>query len=183
MRTVLMTMFSLVALVACAPAAVAPFTFADGARLFTLRVNGQPVPARGEVFTYRASGYEISLRLGRQFIRVDLANTSNATLRVAWDGSSLELPDGRRSEIGLEQTTNVNKPQPGEPSVLGAGARIVTNVYPIGNRGYQTLSGMQADPMFIYPIRATTTVRLTLALETPGARNSVQFTFLAQPES
>ncbi len=183
MRKQWMLIIPLAALVACAPAAVvAPFNFADGARLFSLRVNGQTVPVRGEVFTYSAPGFDMGLRMGRQFIRLDLQNNSGETLRVAWDGSSIELPDGRKSEIGLEQTTNVNQPRPGEPTVLGPGARVVTNLYPNGNRGYQTLSGIQADPMFIFPIRATTSIRLTLALETPAGRTSLRFNFLAQPD-
>jgi hypothetical protein len=183
MRKFWMTSLGLMAVaVACAPAAVAPFNFSDGTRLFTLSVNGQGVPARGEAFTYRGAGFDADLRLGRQFIRVDLRNTSDANLRVVWDGSSLELPDGRLSEIGLEQTTNVNVARPSGPTLLPPRARLVTNLYPVGNRGFQTVSGLNADPMFIFPIRATTTIRLTLALETPGQRDSVRFTFLAQPQ-
>jgi hypothetical protein len=178
----LMVLLSVISFAACAPATVAPFYFADGTRLFKLTVDGRLVPTQGEAFTYRAAGFEADLRLGRQFIRLDLRNTSSGTLRVVWDGSSLELPDGRRSEIGLEQTTNVNLMRPKEPTVLGPGARIVTNLYPISNRGYQTLSGVQADPMFIFPLRATTSIRLTLALETPASRSSLRFNFLAQPE-
>ena len=182
MKTVLGLILTFTTFVACAPAAVAPFNFSDGAKLFTLRVDERVVPAQGDAFSFQQQGMEVTVRLARQFIRVDLRNASDTPLRVLWDDSSIGLPDGRTSGIGLEQTTNVVVRQPGTPTTLPPGSRIVTNLYPVGNRGYQTLSGLMADPLFVFPIRATTTVRLALALKSAERRTNLKLEFLAQPE-
>jgi hypothetical protein len=182
MKQVLGLILTLCLFTACAPATVAPFNFSDGTRFFKMSVDGTAIPASDDAFPFRTDGLEATVRLGRQFIRMDVRNTSTVPLYLIWDDSSISLPDGRVSGIGLEQTTNVVVRQPGTPTILPPGSRIVTNLYPVGNRGYQTLSGIQADPMFIFPIRATTTLRLNLALKLGTKRSALNLEFLAQPE-
>jgi hypothetical protein len=171
-------------LAGCAPSVSSPgpyFDFWDGARTFSLQIGKKAVPAQEDTFVYSTALNEIRVKVARQYFNVEIVNKSNQDLEILWDSSGILLPDGRTSRIAAEQRTYVAKAPPQAPTVVDAQARMVDNFFPLVNMGTRTYSGVYADPMFIYPIKATTTVRLMITLQQAGQTTKTEFVFTAQP--
>jgi hypothetical protein len=171
-------------LAGCAPSVSSTgpqFDFTDGARTFVLQVDKKVIPAQNDTFIYATPLSEIRVKVARQYFNVEILNKSNQDLQVVWDNSGILLPDGRTSRIAAEQRTYVAKAPPQAPTVIDPQARLVDNFFPLVNLGTRTYSGVYADPMFVYPIKATTTVRLLISLEVGGQSSKTEFVFTAQP--
>jgi hypothetical protein len=83
----------------------------------------------------------------------------------------------------VEGTTNVAQPAPDTVKFIEPKAKYVDNFFANKNQGYYTFSGRYNDPLFVYPVQATTVVKLLLTLELEGQPRTSEFVFTAQPQS
>ena len=172
-------------LAGCAPANTSTtgpdIGFDEGARVFSLQVNRTPIGAQSDTWAYSTPAYDIKIKVARRYFNVEIINKTEQSAQILWDNSSILLPDGRSSRIAVEQRTYVSKLPPQAPTVIDAKDRMVDNFFPLLSMGARTYSGVYSDPMFAYPIRATTRIHLILNLQVGAQTSTTDFVFTAQP--
>jgi hypothetical protein len=68
-------------LIACAPAAAPQFNFEDGARLFTLTVDGNAIKSEANDFVYKNDDYQILMRINARQINFAFVDVGKAVER------------------------------------------------------------------------------------------------------
>lgn len=165
-------------LAGCFPAAYSP---EDGARAFSLTVNGSPINSNGRVFAYSFSDYEMQIEIYPAAFDFNLVNTSGETMRLLWDSSAIVLADGSTSRVisnGVSWNTR-NNPQ--APSVIPVNAKVSDTFFPLANAFISSYSGWGFDPMFTLPVQQTTTITLLFSYEVAGVVKEQTLVFTARP--
>lgn len=165
---------------ACVPA-VEVFDPREGARAFTLNVDGRTIEADGSIHRYHTDVFEIDFELGRRFIRMELVNGADSTMRLHLDRSAVVLPDGSSSRLVSGRTSWATRDDPQAPIVIPTAAKASESLIPRTNLTFSSARGLQMHPMFEWPLEARTVIRVILALEVGDEITEVSFTFEGRP--
>lgn len=162
----------------CAPATTS-YDPAEGARAFTLTVDGERAERSGGGFTFRSEAFDLDIVLERRRVRTTLVNNTDSTLRLIPDRSAFVLPDGSSSNVitGSVSWATRNDPQPN--IVIPEGAATNQMLTPRSHLGFS--SRLFVDPMFEWPLTSSVTIRLLLSMEIQGDTTEVVLQFDGNP--
>jgi len=179
MRYALTALALLLLLGACAPTTTR-YDPAEGARLFTLSVDGTAVPTSGSTFTYKTDAFDIDIALSPTRFRLDLVNNGSATMRLIPDRSAIVLADGSSSNVVTGTVSWATRNDPQSTIVIPQGAKASEVLFPRANLYFADRLGV--SDMFSWPLTARVTLRLVLALEIDGEEQEVTLLFVGTPE-
>jgi hypothetical protein len=171
---------ALVVLAACAPT-VLRFDPAEGARAFTVTIDGVSAQQTGGSFAFRSDVYDIDVTLGQRWVTVEMVNNSPQTIRVNPDRSAYVLADGSSSAVVTGTVSWITRNDPQGAIVIPRDAKASEMLIPRSNLGFSSISGLYVDNMFEWPLTSRVTIRLVLSVEVEADESEVEIVFVGSP--
>lgn len=177
MRNLFVVMVFAMLLGGCAPTVT--YRAEDGAKTFTMVVDGKAYQAQGAAFAYKSQDYEIFFVIYPKFIAVTLVNNSDKVIRLNWDESAMILPNGKTSRVVPGATSWIDRNQPKPPAIIPPKSKLEDGFYPLENAYFY--EGFNFVDMFAYPIKTETNIRLFIALSVGDQPQRLEVLFTAKP--
>lgn len=164
-----------VLLASCAPAITI-----DPSTVFVLKIADQTIKADNKVFSYQTAEYRLGLSLTQKLIQFSMVNLSDQPIKIIWDESSLVDTAGIGHRIVSGRVRVIADSLAQVPTFVAPNASVNDGFYPPDSVKVYGL-GAVLDDLFPLPLTATTTIRVSLALEVKGQRQRLEVAFFGQP--
>jgi hypothetical protein len=165
---------------ACAPAATEPFDTTEGARSFSLVVDGTPAARTGTVHSVVTDDVRIDATIEHDRILMDVTNESPGLLRIHPDRSTFVFDDDARSPVVTGATSWDTRDDPQPAIEIPAGETASLTLIPRSHLAWD--DGLVIEPLFPWPLADLISLRLMLGVELQGENREVALMFVGRPQ-
>ncbi|MBA2668532.1 MAG: hypothetical protein H0U69_16020 [Trueperaceae bacterium] len=181
MRYIMIVLSLTLVVAACAPAAtVQPFEPMEGARSFSLLVDGAPAVRAGSTHSVDARQYGVQATIERDRVVVELTNETAGPMVVHPDRSRFVLADGATSPVATGATSWENRDEPQESVEIPSGGTTILTLIPRSNLSWN--GELVIAPMFPWPLTELITLRIDLGIETVSGVETIALIVTGRPD-
>jgi hypothetical protein len=169
------------AVAACAPATtVERFEPSEGARAFTLTVDGAPAVRDGAVYRIRGDDFDITATLEHDRVLLDVVNNTDGMLLLHTDRSTFVLTDGTVSRVVTGATSWNTRDDQLPPIEIPAGQMGSVTLIPRDHLRWD--DGLVIEPLFPWPLTERAALQVALDVEVPSGTSEVVLQFTGTPD-